>query len=165
MIPGGELNFGVFLICLATLAKKLSFLYQTHSQLRSFRMKEQTNSISTVPGFAPAEVLVRSELPGGRGVSLCSLRLGGLCVGFICSGSTDLLPRRGHIQTQTEAPQNEHLHKIYGGVGTRIDSLYDCSKVKRTISAWVPKRRGGPQVPAPQLVKTSIRPKRLRPWT
>jgi hypothetical protein len=32
-----------------------------------------------------------------------------------------------------------------------------------TISAFVPTRKGGPQVPAPQFVKTSIRPKRWSP--
>lgn len=34
------------------------------------------------------------------------------------------------------------------------------SNVSSTISGFVPTRNGGPQVPAPQFVKTSIRPRR-----
>lgn len=41
----------------------------------------------------------------------------------------------------------------------------DSSNVSSTISGFVRSRRGGPQVPAPHEVKTSIWPKRWRPCT
>ncbi len=41
----------------------------------------------------------------------------------------------------------------------------DYSNWMRMIWGFVPRRRGGPQVPVPQVVNTSIFPKRFSPWT
>ena len=99
--PDWASDFGVVLICLSTLAKKLSLLSQAHSQLRSFRMKGQPTSFSTGRGFVRAQTLSsrassQSSIPELIFFpAFSALRLCGLCVGFVRSGSPLALPR-GH---------------------------------------------------------------------
>ena len=117
MIQRGELDFGVVLICLSTLAEKLSLLCQAHSQLRSCRMKGQPTSFSTAPGLAETDVLILSELPRGGPFLSVLWALGGLCVGFVWSGSPESVPRRGHtLDLRCNFSRMNTCTKMVGGV-------------------------------------------------
>ena len=116
MIQGSELDFGVVLICLSTLAKKLSLLYQTDFQSRFFRMKGQSSSFSTAPELAETDVLILSKLPWGGPFLSVLWALGGLCVGFVWSGSPESVPRRGHaLDLRCKSSRMNTCAKMVGG--------------------------------------------------
>jgi hypothetical protein len=125
MIQGSELDFGVVLICLSKLAKKLSLPYQTHLQSRSFRMKGQSSSFSTAPGLAETDVLYLERAPTGRAVSQCSRGPRWPLCRFrlvrIARGSSATW---AHTRSQMQGQQNEHLHKNGGGVPPIIFATY-----------------------------------------
>ena len=135
MIQGSELDFGVVLICLSTLAKKLSLPYQTHLQSRSFRMKGQSSSFSTAPGLAETDVLILSELPWGGPFLSVLWALGGLCVGFVWSGSPESVPRRGHtLDLRCKSSRMNTCAKIVGGCPHHLRALLRVSTMCRHMS-------------------------------
>jgi hypothetical protein len=121
VIQGSELDFGVVLICLSTLAKKLSLLRQIHFQSRSFRMKGQSSSFSTAPGLVETDVLISSDLPRGGPFLSVLWALGGLCVGFVWSGSSESVPRREHpLDLRCKACRMNTCTKTVGGTSIHI---------------------------------------------
>jgi hypothetical protein len=146
---------------LRTIARNLTLLDQPNSQTPIVRMQRHLFSASCAQlCWRPEDAVITNEASAFRPELRAKGRLQAHPSDFVsgnhkatCWPALFQVPRRMRTlkeKVPTLSPQG----KIQAG-----------SKRMSTISGFVPTRNGGPHVPAPQFVKTSIRPRRCSPCT